>query len=57
MFNDAKTLEEFFDQMLEKWLPVYAFDDSLRITEIDENEDDSMDGPPAKRCKRAIDDK
>lgn len=31
MYNDAKTLEEFFDQMLEKWLPMYAFDETLRL--------------------------
>lgn len=53
VFNDAKNLEEFFDQMLEKWLPMYAFDNSLRAQE--DSDDDPFGGPPpAKKSKKMI---
>lgn len=59
VYNDAKFLEDFLNQMLTKWLPVYAFDDSLRVFDVekgDEDDDDNTDGPPSKRCKRQLSD-
>jgi hypothetical protein len=57
IYNNAKTLEEFFDQMLEKWLPIYGLDDSLRLHAFDFNEDDDDLGePPHKRSKKSSSD-
>lgn len=41
-YSDAKTLEEYFEQMLEKWLPDYAYDDSI-----------ISDEPERKRLRRS----
>lgn len=47
--------------MLEKWLPIYALDESLRMHdfEVAVEEDDSLDGlgePPHKRSKKSVSD-
>ncbi|KAI5702993.1 hypothetical protein M8J75_006500 [Diaphorina citri] len=42
-YSDAKNLEEYFEHMLEKWLPDYAYDDSL---------DGELSEPSAKRLRR-----
>lgn len=46
MYKDGKTLEAFFDQQLEKWLPAYAYE-----TFCDDEEDIS---PPNKKYRRII---
>ncbi|XP_065215933.1 E3 ubiquitin-protein ligase TRIM33-like [Planococcus citri] len=49
VYNDAKNLEEFFDQMMGKWLPMYAFDNGAQ----DDTGDESFSGPPpAKKSKK-----
>jgi len=47
VFNDAKTLEKFFDEQLEKFLPLFAYENF--------EEDDDVQ-PPAKKYKRIISD-
>lgn len=53
-------MEDFLNERLNAWLPIYAFDDSLRVFEteetVDDEDDDSIDGPPTKRCKRQLSD-
>lgn len=44
VYNDAKQLEKFFDEQVQKFLPEYLY--SL------EEDDDSQ--PPAKKYKRII---
>lgn len=46
VYNDAKTLEKFFDEQLEKFLPQYAY----------ENFESDDVQPPAKKYKRIISD-
>lgn len=50
MFKDAKTLEAFFDQQLEKWLPAWAYE--MPLDEEDEDDDNMI--PPSKKFKRII---
>jgi len=47
IYQDARTLEEFFDQLLEKWLPTYAYDSTLPS-------DEESDSPPQKKYRRII---
>lgn len=44
IYHDAKTLEEFFNQLLEKWLPAYAY-------EHIESDDDFVN-PPQRKYRR-----
>ncbi|KAI4463544.1 transcription intermediary factor [Holotrichia oblita] len=46
IYSDAKTLEKFFDEQLEKWLPEYAY----------ETFDDEDLHPPSKKYRRIISD-
>lgn len=46
MYVDAKALEKFFDEQLEKFLPEYAY----------ENFDDDDIRPPNKKFRRIIND-
>lgn len=46
IYTDAKTLEKFFDEQLEKWLPEYAY----------ETFDDDDLHPPNKKYRRIISD-
>lgn len=46
VYSDAKTLEKFFDEQLEKFLPEYAYE---------QFEDEELP-PPAKKYKRIISD-
>jgi hypothetical protein len=47
IYQDARTLEEFFDHLLEKWLPTYAYDSTLPS-------DDETDSPPQKKYRRIV---
>jgi hypothetical protein len=47
IYQDARTLEEFFDHLLEKWLPAYAYDSTLPS-------DDESDSPPQKKYRRIV---
>jgi hypothetical protein len=47
IYQDARTLEEFFDHLLEKWLPGYAYDTTLPS-------DDESDAPPQKKFRRIV---
>jgi len=47
IYQDARTLEEFFEHMLEKWLPAYAYDPTLPS-------DDESDSPPQKKYRRIV---
>ena len=47
IYQDARTLEEFFDHLLEKWLPAYAYDSTLPS-------DDESDLPPQKKYRRIV---
>jgi hypothetical protein len=47
IYQDARTLEEFFEHMLEKWLPTYAYDPTLPS-------DDESDSPPQKKYRRIV---
>uniref|UniRef100_A0A8D8TIT3 E3 ubiquitin-protein ligase TRIM33 n=3 Tax=Cacopsylla melanoneura TaxID=428564 RepID=A0A8D8TIT3_9HEMI len=42
-YSDAKSLEEYFEHMLEKWLPDYAYDDQIEGGE-----------PQSKRARRSV---
>ncbi|XP_067000025.2 E3 ubiquitin-protein ligase TRIM33 [Anabrus simplex] len=44
VYQDAKTLEEFFDTLLEKWLPAYAYD----TTTAGSDDEYDNDIPPRK---------
>ncbi|XP_044748323.1 transcription intermediary factor 1-alpha-like isoform X2 [Coccinella septempunctata] len=46
VYQDAKTLEKFFDEQLEKFLPEYAY----------ENFEDDAGAPPIKKVRRAVND-
>jgi tripartite motif-containing protein 33 len=46
VYADAKTLEKFFDEQLEKFLPEYAY----------EHFDDDDIQPPSKKYRRIISD-
>lgn len=57
VYSDAKSLEEFLDQMLEKWLPDYAYDEGLRVSADDGDADyiaqsDDESSQPAKKYRR-----
>ncbi|XP_075234679.1 transcription intermediary factor 1-alpha-like isoform X2 [Lycorma delicatula] len=54
VFTDAKTLEEYLDIMLEKWVPSLAYDAYLQSFQDEEEEDESIQ--PLKRIRRAISD-
>ena len=58
IYSSAKTLEEFFYQLLEKWLPAYASDESVRMDGFDETEeeDDGLGEPPHKRGRKSVND-
>lgn len=47
IYQDARTLEEFFDHLLEKWLPAYAYDSSLPS-------DEDSESPPQKKYRRIV---
>lgn len=47
VYNDAKSLEEFLDTLLEKWVPSLAYDDSPQTSQEEE-------GPPPKRLRRGL---
>ncbi|PNF34792.1 hypothetical protein B7P43_G03734 [Cryptotermes secundus] len=47
IYQDARTLEEFFEHLLEKWLPGYAYDSALPS-------DDESDSPPQKKFRRIV---
>ncbi|XP_049937524.1 E3 ubiquitin-protein ligase TRIM33-like isoform X2 [Schistocerca serialis cubense] len=49
VYQDAKTLEEFFDSLLQKWLPQYAYDTTA-------GSDDDCLSPPQKRQRRIVSD-
>lgn len=59
VYGDAKTLEEFFEHLLLKWLPNYNFpkancesdDESMQEEQVTDNGDIL---PPAKRIKRGL---
>nr|CAD7448186.1 unnamed protein product [Timema bartmani] len=48
VFQDAKSLEEFFDSLLEKWLPAYAYDVEAG------SDDDSLDNQPHRKYRRIL---
>lgn len=59
VYGDAKTLEEFFEHLLLKWLPNFNFPkgtcESDEESMQDEQGNDNGDiAPPAKRIKRGI---
>ena len=47
IYQNARILEDFFDQLLEKWLPQYAFDAF--------DETDEPQSPEAKKRKKQKD--
>lgn len=47
VYSDAKSLEEFLDTLLEKWVPSLAYDDSVQTGNEEE-------GPPPKRLRRGL---
>lgn len=61
VYGDAKTLEEFFEHLLLKWLPNFDFSktngdpDAEGLQEdLDLGSDGGEQAPPAKRPKRNI---
>lgn len=46
IIDDARALEQFFDQLMEKWLPGYG---------TKESEDDERHKYPLKRARQSID--
>ena len=49
IYQNAKILEDFFEQLLEKWLPQYAFDS------FEDDDDDQLTSESKKRKKREND--
>jgi hypothetical protein len=47
IYQDARTLEEFFDHLLEKWLPGCAYDPTVPS-------DEESESPPQKKFRRII---
>lgn len=61
VYGDAKTLEEFLEHLLLKWLPNFTFPKSNEDPEEEADEGDVAKGndngdlaPPAKRLKRGM---
>lgn len=53
MYQEARNLEEFFEKLLLKWAPNYAYDDPFLATDKDEDEEVF---PPNRKYKRIISD-
>lgn len=56
VYSDAKTLEEYLDIMLEKWVPSLAYDAYLQSFPNEEEEEEDESIQPLKRIRRAISD-
>lgn len=53
IYQEARNLEEFFEKLLLKWAPNYAYDDPFLTAEGDEDEDIT---PPNRKYRRIIND-
>ncbi|XP_011140304.1 E3 ubiquitin-protein ligase TRIM33 [Harpegnathos saltator] len=53
VYQEARNLEEFFEKLLLKWAPNYAYDDPFLATDKDEEEEVF---PPNRKYKRIISD-
>ncbi|XP_012250621.2 E3 ubiquitin-protein ligase TRIM33 [Athalia rosae] len=53
VYQEARNLEEFFEKLLLKWVPMYAYDDTFLTGECEEKEDVF---PPNKKYRRIISD-
>lgn len=51
VYQEARNLEEFFEKLLLKWAPNYAYDDPFLAPEKDEDEEVF---PPNKKYRRII---
>ena len=53
MYQEARSLEEFFEKLLLKWAPNYAYDDPFLAAEGDEDEEVF---PPNRKYRRVLSD-
>ncbi|XP_063989414.1 E3 ubiquitin-protein ligase TRIM33 [Diachasmimorpha longicaudata] len=53
VYQEARNLEEFFEKLLLKWAPNYAYDDPFLTTDADEDEEVF---PPNRKYRRIIND-
>ncbi|XP_034949830.1 E3 ubiquitin-protein ligase TRIM33 isoform X2 [Chelonus insularis] len=53
IYQQARSLEEFFDKLLLKWAPDHAYDDPFLTTDADEDEEVF---PPNRKYRRIIND-
>lgn len=52
VYQEARSLEEFFEKLLLKWAPTYAYDDLYLAT----GEEDEEVFPPNRKYRRIIND-
>lgn len=55
VYQEARSLEEFFEKLLTKWLPEYAFDASYLTGEVDEDENEEV-FPSNRKYRRIVTD-
>lgn len=53
VYQEARNLEEFFEKLLLKWAPSYAYDDPFLSADKDEDEEVF---PPNRKYRRIISD-
>lgn len=53
VYQEARNLEEFFEKLLLKWSPNYAYDDPFLATDKEEDEEVF---PPNRKYRRIIND-
>lgn len=53
VYQEARNLEEFFEKLLLKWAPNYAYDDPFLATDKEEDEEVF---PPNRKYRRIIND-
>ena len=56
MYQEGKSLEEFFEKLLLKWAPAYAYDECMDdcIAQIDGEDDETLQ--PSRKYRRIITD-
>jgi tripartite motif-containing protein 33 len=53
VYQEARSLEDFFEKLLLKWAPSYAYDDPFLAAEGEEEEDVF---PPNRKYRRVVND-
>lgn len=53
VYQEARNLEEFFEKLLMKWAPMFAYDDPFLTAEGEEEEEVT---PPNRKYRRIISD-